>query len=172
MFNDFDGEIKSIDQVYKDIKSFDIECVEFTGGEPLLQPNVYSLIEKLCDEDFKVLIETSGTISVRDVDKRAHVILDFKTPGSFEHGRNHLKNIEYIMPHWQIKFVICNQRDFEFAMNIVNQYDLLNKCHVLFSASYKQLSLAQLSKWVLATKKQIRVQAQLHKIIWGDQKGT
>jgi len=168
----FDGTPMSLSQILENIQKYKCQLVEITGGEPLLQKGSFELTRLLCDAGYKVLIETSGTISAAQVDQRAVVIFDIKTPASGESSRNCWKNFENIPSHWQVKFVICDHNDYLFAKETIEKYQLLSKCVVLFSAAYQRLSLEELADWIIDDALNVRLQPQLHKVIWGNKPKT
>lgn len=166
------GEIVCLDEILDRVRAFDCCYVTVTGGEPLAQSKCKKLLSMLCDADFKVAIETSGAISVESLDERVSIVMDLKTPGSMECGRNQYDNISFLREKDQIKFVICDSRDYEWAKARVQQYGLTEIVgEVLFSPSYDQLKGAELAQWVLNDKLNVRVQLQLHKILWGNEPG-
>ncbi len=145
--------------------------VTVTGGEPLAQKACIDLLSRLCEADYEVSLETSGAMDISAVDQRVSRVMDIKTPASGEVDRNNWNNIEVLTAHDQIKFVICNRDDYEWSVSMVNKYNLTQKCEVLFSPSYTQLPIRDLAEWVLHDGLDVRVQVQLHKLIWGDQPG-
>jgi 7-carboxy-7-deazaguanine synthase len=165
------GSLLGIDDVLSEVKQYQTRHVTVTGGEPLSQPECLTLLTKLCDQSYVVSLETSGALPVQSVDPRVIKIMDIKTPGSGEHERNHLDNLKYIGEHDQIKFVLCDQADYQWAKAFVDERDLTEKCIVLFSPSHGQLDYQTLAEWILADKLAVRFQCQLHKIIWGEKQG-
>jgi len=165
------GEWRSLSQILDEVASHNTKYITVTGGEPLAQKRCRKLLEQLCDAGYQVSLETSGAISVFDVDQRVVKVMDIKTPASGEVERNIFENLNYISDNDQIKFVICDRADYEWAKSIITQYDLLDKCEVLMSPSYSQLKGEQLAEWILKDKIPVRFQLQLHKILWGDQPG-
>lgn len=140
--------------------------VEVTGGEPLHQPAVFDLIERLCQEGYDVLVETSGAIDITPLDKRARVVLDIKCPGSGMMDRMDWRNLDLLTKKDEAKFVIRDRLDYDWAKSIVSQYELASRSHVLFSPVFGVLEPRQLAEWVLADNLSVRVQLQLHKYIW------
>jgi 7-carboxy-7-deazaguanine synthase len=165
------GENYSIDDVLNKVAEYGAHYVTVTGGEPLAQKACYELLQKLCDAGYEVSLETSGALDISQVDGRVTKVVDIKTPGSKECERNLFKNIEYIFPHDQIKFVICNRTDYEWSKEIINQYQLTDLCEVLFSPSYGEQSAGELADWILEDRLPVRYQIQLHKALWGDAPG-
>ena len=162
----YGGQELSDEDILSQVQAFDCSLVEVTGGEPLAQPGCFPLISKLCDAGYTVLIETSGAIDITNVDPRARVILDIKCPGSGMTDRMHWPNVQKLTAKDEAKFVLTNRADYEWARDIVAQYDLANRCTVLFSPVFGTLELRQLAEWVLADRLPVRVQTQLHKLIW------
>lgn len=165
------GEWRSMDDILNEVASYKTSYVTVTGGEPLAQKQCHYLLEKLCDAGYQVSLETSGAILVSDVDKRVVKVMDLKTPGSGEVERNNYENIEYISKNDQIKFVICDHQDYQWAKSIIDKYKLFHKCEVLMSPSFTQVQGEQLAEWILKDRLPVRFQLQLHKILWGDQPG-
>jgi len=153
-----------------------IPLIELTGGEPLLQSGSFDLMARLCDSGkHTVLLETSGAVSIADVDKRVHAIVDVKTPGSGEAGRNVWRNLEILWPRCEVKFVICDEADYRFAREVISEYDLTSKCTVLFSPvspEASSMSKSDLAEWIVRDRLKVRFQVQLHKVLWGDRTGV
>lgn len=170
----FDGGTDmSLEAVVDQVKGYGCSLVEVTGGEPLAQPAAFELITRLCEERFDVLIETSGAIDVTPVDSRASVILDVKCPGSEMDDRMRWDNLHHLRPKDQVKFVIGDRRDYEWAVDVVKQYRLTEKCPVLFSPVFgtgenddRCPLLRPLAEWLLQDRLPVRLQVQLHKFIW------
>lgn len=166
------GEELSEDSIIKKVKKAGIQLVEITGGEPLLQKGAGALIKRLLDEGFDVLVETNGSCSIKDIDKRAVVILDIKTPGSGMSDKMDFSNIDYLKNTDEIKFVITNRGDYEWAKDIMSKYDLFAKDHILLSPAYGMLDPQKLLRWMLEDGINARLNLQLHKYIFGpDAKG-
>ncbi|MFT6287048.1 MAG: 7-carboxy-7-deazaguanine synthase [Alcanivorax sp.] len=166
------GEIQSIQDIASQVASYKPRYVTVTGGEPLAQPNCLPLLSKLCDAGYEVSLETSGAMPVAEVDPRVVKVLDLKTPASGEMHRNDYTNIPFLTPHDQLKFVICDREDYEWARFKLDEYPQLHQVSdVLFSPSHDQLSGKQLAEWILADNLQVRLQLQLHKFLWDDQPG-
>jgi 7-carboxy-7-deazaguanine synthase len=166
------GEWWEIVTILEKVASFKTHHVTVTGGEPLAQKPCLELLTALCNQDYEVSLETSGALDIAAVDPRVIKVVDIKTPGSNEVNRNRFENMENLLPHDQIKFVICDRNDFDWAKQITEQYQLTQRCQVLFSPSYQQLSGTDLANWILADRLPVRFQLQLHKILWGDVPGT
>ena len=166
------GRQMSLDDVMSAVKAYDCRLVEVTGGEPLAQAEAFDLIRELCDEGFEVLIETSGSIDTTPVDPRAKIILDVKCPGSGEEARNYWPNLERLRGHDEIKFVLADRRDYEWARDLIRARNL-GRWTILFSPVWGALEMKPLAEWMLADHVPARLQTQLHKHIWGpDVKGV
>lgn len=165
------GDWYDIPTILQEVKQYNTPYVTVTGGEPLAQKGCLILLKALCDEGYQVGLETSGALDVSQVDARVSKILDIKTPGSMEVNKNLWQNIEYLNSHDQIKFVICNQEDYTWAKNIISQYNLCQFCPILFSPSFTELKPGELADWILKDRLPVRMQIQLHKILWGDVPG-
>ena len=167
------GERMSMEDVIAKVKSYGCELVEITGGEPLAQSEAFELIERLCDDGFEVLIETSGSIDTSAVDRRAKVILDIKCPGSGEEAKNRWENLERLQRnHDEVKFVIADREDYEYAKRVIEE-KRLSAHTILFSPVWGRMDMKALAEWMLADRIPARLQTQLHKHIWGpDVKGV
>ena len=163
------GEHASIEDVLNQVRSFGCRLVEVTGGEPLAQPEAFELIGRLCDEDYEVLIETGGYVSTEDLDQRAKVILDVKCPASGEAERNHWPNLARLRPEMdEVKFVVADRFDWEFARELVQAYDLESRAKsILISPAWEQIDLQDLANWIAESGLSLRMQLQMHKYIWG-----
>ena len=163
------GEHVSIEHVLKKVREFGCHLVEVTGGEPLAQREVFGLIRELCDLGYEVLIETGGFISIEDVDDRAQIILDVKCPASGEAERNHWPNLERLRADVdEVKFVIANRADWNFAQKIVKEYELEQKTKaILISPAWDLIDLKDVANWIAESGLKVRMQLQLHKYIWG-----
>jgi 7-carboxy-7-deazaguanine synthase len=163
------GEKIALQEVMDRVRAFGCRLVEVTGGEPLAQKEAFSLIINLCDEDYEVLVETGGFVSTEDVDPRAKLILDVKCPASGEANRNHWPNLARLRSDFdEVKFVVANRADWEFAMDIIAQYDLVKRTRaVLISPVWGEIDLKELANWVASCGLEIRMQLQLHKYVWG-----
>jgi 7-carboxy-7-deazaguanine synthase len=165
------GEWWGIDAIVDEISGYQTRKVCVTGGEPLAQPNCHKLLEALCDADFDVSLETSGAIDISSVEPRVTVVMDIKTPGSGEVGRNLWSNLESLKSQDQLKFVICDRADYDWSRRQLLERELSDKCAVLFSPSYGQMNPTELAEWILADRLQVRLQLQLHKYLWGEAPG-
>jgi len=163
------GDHFSIDAILGQAREFGCGLVEVTGGEPLAQREAFDLIKRLCDEGYEVLIETGGYVSTAAVDARAKIILDVKCPASGEAERNHWPNLDRLRRDQdEVKFVIANQSDWEFAKEVIARYQLENKAKaVLISPAWDQVDLQELANWIVQSRLNVRLQLQLHKYIWG-----
>lgn len=160
------GDVCGLDDVLKRALALGDPLVEITGGEPLLQPEVFPLMTRLADAGRTVLLETSGAVDISPVDPRVHIILDLKTPGSGEVEANDWRNLARLKPSDEVKFVLCDRADFDWAVNQVRTHALLDRCSVLFSTAYGRLSATELAAWILESSLQVRLQIQLHKVLW------
>jgi 7-carboxy-7-deazaguanine synthase len=166
------GEMMSLVDIVNKVRTYGARYVTVTGGEPLAQPDCLPLLNQLCEESFRVSLETSGAMSTENVDVRVTTILDLKTPGSGECGRNLESNIARLKKSDEVKFVICDRRDYDWAKAKCDQYDLRDRvAEVLFSPSFGQLAYQDLAQWMLDDRLPVRMQLQLHKHIWGDKPG-
>ena len=163
------GKQMTVDAIIQEVQRYQSPLVEITGGEPLDQPETFSLISQLCDQSLTVLIETGGAIDIAPVDRRAHVILDVKCPGSGMTDRMYWANLESLTEKDEAKFVIKDRLDYDWAVDVVRQYQLSDRCAVLFSPVFGELSLQSLAEWILHDRLPIRFQVQLHKYIWDPQ---
>jgi 7-carboxy-7-deazaguanine synthase len=166
------GQQMALEDILQQVQQASAKRVCVTGGEPLAQPACLVLLSALCDAGLKVSLETSGAMDISAVDSRVKIVMDLKTPGSNECDRNLESNIRYLRDKDEVKFVICDRRDYEWAKAKVDQYDLMNRVgEVLFSPSFGQVEYEQLASWILHDRLQVRMQVQLHKIIWGEKPG-
>ena len=162
------GDHFSLEDVMSQVHAFGCRLVEITGGEPLAQREAFELIRRLCDDGFEVLIETGGYVSTEDIDDRAKIILDVKCPASGEEPRNHWPNLERLRGDDEVKFVIADRGDWDYAQAVVQKYDLQNKAGaILISPAWEQIDLKALADWVSSSGLNVRMQLQLHKYIWG-----
>ena len=168
----YGGERQSITDVLEKVASFETVQVCVTGGEPLAQKACIPLLGALCDQGYQVSLETSGALSVAEVDPRVVKVLDLKTPASGEVSRNLYENMAYLQPSDQVKFVICDRQDYEWARLKIDELKLAEKVeNILFSPSVGQQNATELAEWILADHLQVRFQLQLHKILWNDEPG-
>lgn len=163
-----EGRKMGLDEVLAEVERHECPLVEVTGGEPLLQPDVYPLMEALLAGGRTVLLETGGHVSIERVPAAVVKVVDVKCPASGESHRNHWRNLDLLAPHDEVKFVLQDRGDYEFAREIVRRHLLDRKCAaVLFSPVHARLDLRSLAEWVLADELPVRIQVQLHKYIWG-----
>ena len=165
------GQLCSIEEVIKQVQRYAPRYVTVTGGEPLAQPACLELLTQLCDLGFQVSLETSGAMSVANVDSRVIKVMDLKTPSSTEMQRNCLDNISFLTAKDQVKFVMANRNDFDWSVDMMQRHQLAQRCQVLFSPVYGQLASRDLAAWILKDNLPVRFQLQLHKIIWNDEPG-
>lgn len=165
------GEWMSVDAILAGVASYGAHHVCVTGGEPLAQRECLSLLQRLADAGYEVSLETSGALDVAGVDPRVIKVMDLKTPGSGEAAKNRYENIEALTPQDQVKLVICNRDDYDWAHEVVRRYALEQRCEVLFSPCYGTLEGRQLAEWILQDRLPVRFQLQLHKVLWGEEKG-
>jgi 7-carboxy-7-deazaguanine synthase len=156
----------SLDDVIARVGSYGTKLVEITGGEPLAQSEAFELIRRLCDAGYEVLIETSGSIDITPVDERAKLIIDVKAPGSGEAEKNLWSNFDHLRPHDEIKFVLADRSDYDWARQTIAERQL-DRWTILFSPVWGELDLKPLAEWMLADGVPARLQTQLHKHIWG-----
>lgn len=151
------------------VRALGCKLVEVTGGEPLAQKDAFTLINRLCDEEYEVLIETGGYVSTEGVDKRAQIILDVKCPGSGEDSRNHWPNLDLLRSDKdEVKFVIANRGDWDFAREITRRFQLEKRAKaVLISPAWGKVDLQELADWMANSALNVRMQLQMHKFIWG-----
>ena len=167
-----DGKTRDIDAVIAEVARHPTKTVCVTGGEPLAQKNCLTLLEKLCDLGYSVSLETSGAIDIAAVDQRVSRIVDIKTPGSGEVEKNRWENLPLLNQRDEIKFVITSEDDYRWAAALLAKEKLTALAPVLFSPSFHDVSTAQLAEWILRDGLNVRMQIQLHKIIWGEKRGV
>lgn len=161
------GEVMPLDEVVERALALGDDLVEVTGGEPLLQPEVFPLMTRLADAGRTVLLETSGAIDIGPVDPRVHVILDVKTPGSGEVAANLAANLGRLKPTDEVKYVLCDRADFDWSVAHLTGHGLADRCSILLSPAHGQVEPADLAAWILETRLPLRLQLPLHKRIWG-----
>ena len=166
------GSNMTLDQIMEKVASFGARYVTVTGGEPLAQKDCLPLLTRLCDAGYEVSLETGGAIDTDGVDARVAVILDVKTPGSGEAEKNRWGNLHRLKPQDEVKFVLCDRADYDWARQIMADYGIAQKCSVLFSPVHGSLDAAKLAEWILADRLPVRMQMQLHKILWGEKPGV
>lgn len=167
----YQGDKISIEGILRIVSDYRTKYVTVTGGEPLAQKGCLLLLARLCDEDYRVSLETGGAIDISEVDHRVIKILDLKTPGSGEEEKNLYDNIGHLGAGDEVKFVICDRDDYEWACRKLQEFQLHERCPVLFSPSRDQLEGRILAEWILEDRLPVRMQIQLHKYLWGDERG-
>jgi 7-carboxy-7-deazaguanine synthase len=165
------GGNMTLDEILTKVASYGTRFVTVTGGEPLAQKACFDLLRMLCDAGYEVSLETGGAIDTTDVDPRVAVILDVKTPGSGEMANNVWTNLEHLKPQDEVKFVLCDRQDYEWAKQVLSERGIADKCNVLFSPVYSQVNPTELADWILQDRLPVRMQVQLHKILWGETPG-
>lgn len=155
------------EEIMDKIQAIGLKTVEMTGGEPLLQEGVASLVKKLLDKGHRVLIETNGSQDIGGIDRRAVIILDIKTPGSGMSDKVMLSNLTLLKPEDEVKFVIAGRDDYEWAKNFIREHSVMGRCAILFSPAFGMLDPQDLSKWILKDRLEVRLNLQLHKYIYG-----
>ncbi len=166
------GSNIEISDIMAKVAEFGTKYVTVTGGEPLAQKGCLVLLKELCDAGYSVSLETGGAIDISPVDKRVSVILDVKTPGSGEVENNVWTNLDHLKPADEVKFVLCSRADYDWAKEILLEHHIADKCPVLFSPVYSQVNPTDLAEWVLHDQLPVRMQVQLHKILWGEKPGV
>ena len=165
------GSKMSFEEIISKLNRNTTKYITITGGEPLSQKNIHILMTELCDLKYSVSLETSNAITIEDVDSRVSIILDIKTPGSRESDKNLISNYSKLKKSDELKFVICNQKDFEWAVDYIKKNNLSSICPIVFSPSYNQMPLSELADLILKNSLNVRLQTQLHKTIWGEVNG-
>jgi 7-carboxy-7-deazaguanine synthase len=165
------GKKMSLTDIIADIEQYDCQYITVTGGEPLAQPVCLELLRQLVDKKYKVSLETSGALDVSKVDPRVVKVMDIKTPSSGEVDKNLYNNIDYLTTQDQVKFVIGSDEDYQWSKTILKQYDLLNRCEILFSPVMGQQQPTELAEKILRDRLAVRFQIQLHKLLWDDAQG-
>ncbi|MFC1557335.1 radical SAM protein [candidate division KSB1 bacterium] len=163
----YEGKEMNSDDLFTLVENSGIKLVEITGGEPLLQKDISPFITRLLDAGYEVLVETSGNIDIDRADRRAVRIMDLKCPSSGEESKNDWRNLDRLTPKDEVKFVVENREDYDWANGIIGKTGLDSKVTVLFSPIFENLNPRDLAEWILKDKKNVRMQVQLHKIIWG-----
>jgi 7-carboxy-7-deazaguanine synthase len=165
------GEWWQLAAILERVREFDAHYVCVTGGEPLAQPHCLSLLAALAEAGYRVSLETSGAMPIEAVDARVIRVVDVKTPGSREEHRNCYDQLTLLRPEEQVKFVLCDRADYEWSRDKLLSLRLAQRCQVLFSPSHEQLPARQLADWILADRLPVRFQIQLHKHLWGNERG-
>lgn len=167
----YGGRRLSIAAILAEVGNFAARYVTVTGGEPLAQKECLTLLRELCDTGYSVSLETSGALDVSSVDARVSKILDIKTPGSGEVKKNRWSNLRHLTQHDEVKFVLCDEADYQWAVEAIREHQLAHICPILFSPVHGRLDPAALAAWVLRDNLPVRVQVQLHKLLWGEGPG-
>ena len=165
------GTKMDISDIVAKVQTYQPRYVTVTGGEPLAQKSCFSLLKALCDLGIEVSLETSGAINIADVDPRVVCVMDLKTPGSGEESKNRYENISLLKQTDQLKFVICDRNDYDWACNKIVEFNLAEQCEVLLSPVHGELQPADIADWILEDKLAVRLQVQLHKYLWNNEPG-
>ena len=165
------GQWRDIHEIVQEVAKYKTQHVCVTGGEPLAQKRCLDLLARLCDAGFEVSLETSGALDVSSVDARVSKVMDVKAPASGEVERNLWSNLDALTSHDQIKFVLADRGDYDWARRVIDDRALTQRCDVLFSPVYGKLAPRDLAEWMLADRLPVRMQVQLHKLLWGEQSG-
>lgn len=165
------GRKMELEDILTEVRKYKVQHVTVTGGEPLAQPECHDLMAALCDEGYKVSLETGGVIDISKIDPRVYVVLDVKTPASNEEPNNKYSNLDHIKASDCLKFVICNESDYEWSKDFVTTRKLNEKCDVFFSPSAEELFATDLADWIVRDQLPVRMQVQLHKILWANEAG-
>jgi 7-carboxy-7-deazaguanine synthase len=165
------GETMAQDAIMAEVARHGAHYVTVTGGEPLAQKNCLPLLQVLCDAGYEVSLETGGALDVSGVDARVVKVLDIKTPASGEVEKNLWSNLDHLNPHDEIKFVLCNEADYQWAKQVLAERKLGQRYEVLFSPAQGQLSAKDVAEWILRDHLPVRLQVQLHKLLWGNEVG-
>jgi 7-carboxy-7-deazaguanine synthase len=165
------GQSQTLAEILKQVAQYSTRYVTVTGGEPLAQKNCLPLLAALCDAGYQVSLETSGALDIGAVDERVMRVMDIKTPASGEVEKNRWENLALLTPQDEIKFVLCDENDYHWALQILAQYHLADICPVLFSPAQGALGATQLADWILRDALPVRFQLQLHKILWDNEAG-
>jgi 7-carboxy-7-deazaguanine synthase len=166
-----DGQNMSVAEILRQVAEYTPRYVTVTGGEPLAQKSCLPLLRALCDAGYEVSLETSGALDIGEVDARVMRVVDIKTPASGEAEKNRWENLLLLTRHDEIKFVLCDESDYQWAKQILQQHRLADKCAVLFSPVHGMLDAAKLAEWVLRDRLPVRMLLQLHKLLWSNAPG-
>lgn len=165
------GEKKEISDIVAEVAAYQPRYVTVTGGEPLAQKGCIPLLSALCDLGVEVSLETSGAIDISQVDPRVICVMDLKTPGSGEVAKNRYDNIALLKAQDQLKFVVCDRADYEWSKHKLTEYDLTDRCEILFSPIHGDLAPSDLADWIIEDNLPVRMQIQMHKYLWNDEPG-
>jgi len=166
----YEGKDMDIGDIMSEIQQWDCNLVEVTGGEPLFQEECIDLLNELVNSKYEVMLETGGSISISDVPKNVIKIVDFKCPSSAMEKKNLWSNVDDLQPHDEVKFVIGNREDFDWAKDRITEYSLDKICTLLFSPTFGEIDPKQIVEWILAENLPVRMQMQMHKMIWSPDK--
>lgn len=167
-----DGFEMTQEEIIEEVNKLGLDLVEITGGEPLLQDEVFLLIDRLINDGYKVLIETNGSVDIGRVNKEAIIIMDIKTPGSGVSTKALLSNLSLLKRQDEVKFVLCSREDYEWAKEFIKRHSLTDKCTVLFSPAFGMLDPERLSRWIIEDKLNVRLNIQIHKYIFSLSRGV
>lgn len=167
----YGGEWMGFDEILARVDEYKPRYVCVTGGEPLAQPLCREFLRVLCDRGYAVSLETGGALDITGIDARVGIVMDLKTPGSGEESKNLYANIAQLRSKDQVKFVICDRADYAWSVAKLREFGLHRICEVLFSPAYGKLDARQLAEWILADRLPVRMQVQLHKLLWSDEPG-
>lgn len=162
----YEGKDMTIEEIISEVEKYDCKLVEITGGEPLVQKKVHQLIQKLADKNYKLMLETGGSLPIAEVDKRVKIIMDLKTPSSNMEHKNLYDNIKYLKPTDEVKFVIGSREDYDWSKDIIKEFNIADKCTILMSPVFEKIENLDLVNWILTDKLNVRFQIQLHKYVW------
>ena len=165
------GQWRDIDDIVDNVAKYQARHVCVTGGEPLAQKRCLDLLVRLCDAGYAVSLETSGALDVSGVDSRVSKVMDLKAPASGEHASNLWSNLAALTPHDQVKFVLADRADYDWACASLQVHAIAQRCEILFSPVYGKLAPRELAEWILADRLPVRMQLQLHKLLWGEEPG-
>ena len=169
----YEGKDMEIDDIMSEIQQWDCNLVEVTGGEPLFQEECIDLLNELVISKYEVMLETGGSLPISDVPKNVIKIVDFKCPSSAMEKKNLWSNVDDLQPHDEVKFVIGNREDFDWAKDRITEYSLDKICTLLFSPTFGEIDPQQIVEWILAENLPVRIQMQMHKMIWSpEEKGV
>jgi 7-carboxy-7-deazaguanine synthase len=166
-----EGETLDLPEILDKVAQYHARYVTVTGGEPLAQTDCLALLRQLCDAGYSVSLETGGALDISKVDSRVSRILDIKTPGSGEVEKNRWENLPWLTPQDEVKFVLCGEDDYVWAKQVLSERNIIARCPVLFSACQGQLEPALLAQWILRDNLPVRLQVQLHRLLWGEGRG-
>jgi 7-carboxy-7-deazaguanine synthase len=166
------GQWREIDDIVEEVAKYQTRHVCVTGGEPLAQKRCLALLGRLCEAGFAVSLETSGALDIAEVDPRVSRVMDLKAPGSGESARNLWSNLAALTAHDQVKFVLADRIDYDWACAVLKEHAIADRCEILFSPVYGKLAPRELAEWILADRLPVRMQVQLHKLLWGETPGT